>query len=45
VKPVSCTIIPRSTDFSRLTGEHQVFAEGPDGLKLELLFETDKIFD
>ena len=23
-----------------LTGEHQVFAKGPDGLKLELLFKT-----
>ncbi len=26
-----------------LTGEHQVFAEGPDGLRLELLFEKDKL--
>ncbi len=26
-----------------LTGEHQVFAEGPDGLRLELLFKADEI--
>lgn len=26
-----------------LTNEHQVFAEGPDGLKVELLFKTDEI--
>jgi lactoylglutathione lyase len=26
-----------------LTGEHQVFAEGPDGLRIELLFEAEKV--
>lgn len=26
-----------------LTGEHQVFAEGPDGIRVELLFEKDKL--
>lgn len=26
-----------------LTGEHQVFAEGPDGLRLEMLFKADEI--
>lgn len=26
-----------------LTNEHQVFAEGPDGLRIELLFKTDEI--
>jgi lactoylglutathione lyase len=26
-----------------LMGEHQVFAEGPDGLRLEMLFKADEI--
>ncbi len=26
-----------------LTGEHQVFAEGPDGLRVELFFEIEKV--
>lgn len=26
-----------------LTGEHQVFADGPDGLRLDLLFKADDI--
>jgi lactoylglutathione lyase len=26
-----------------LTGEHQVFAEGPDGLRIELLFDANNI--
>lgn len=28
-----------------LTGEHQVFVEGLDGLRIEFLLETDKIFE
>ncbi len=28
-----------------LTNEHQVFVEGPDGLRIELLFKTDEILN
>jgi lactoylglutathione lyase len=28
-----------------LTNEHQLFVEGPDGLRIELLFKTDEILN